>query len=81
MRVAILLLGFGLVACADPEAIRVAQGAQDDAKCQSYGAKPGTQPYFDCRLTLETNRNQVRTASELNGGNRGLIRTLIKGPE
>ncbi len=49
MRVAILLLGFGLVACADPEAIRVAQGAQDDAKCQSYGAKPGTQPYFDCR--------------------------------
>jgi hypothetical protein len=24
----------------------------DDAQCQSYGLKPGTEPYADCRLKL-----------------------------
>jgi hypothetical protein len=30
----------------------------DDAKCQSYGTAPGTQPYFQCRLAIDQQREQ-----------------------
>ncbi len=30
----------------------------DDAKCVSFGSAKGTQPYFDCRMALEKQRNQ-----------------------
>jgi hypothetical protein len=30
----------------------------DDAKCQSYGAAPGTQPYYQCRLAIDQQREQ-----------------------
>ena len=29
---------------------------EDDAKCQSYGAKPGAPAYVQCRATLEALR-------------------------
>jgi hypothetical protein len=35
-----------------------AREAQDDAKCRSYGAKPGTKSYIDCRISLNQNREQ-----------------------
>jgi len=35
-----------------------AREAQDDSKCRSYGAKPGTKPYIDCRLSLNQLRDQ-----------------------
>jgi hypothetical protein len=33
------------------------QAKLDDSKCQSYGAKPGSPGYFQCRTQLETERN------------------------
>jgi len=30
------------------------QAKLDDSKCQSYGAKPGSPGYFQCRTQLET---------------------------
>lgn len=35
-----------------------AREAQDDSKCRSYGAKPGSKPYIDCRLSLNQLRDQ-----------------------
>ena len=31
--------------------------ASDDAACQYYGAQPGTQPYFQCRMPLSEGRS------------------------
>lgn len=39
-----------------------AQAAADDAKCQSYGAKPGDPAYVQCRTQLDTERAQERAA-------------------
>jgi hypothetical protein len=33
------------------------QAKLDDSKCQSYGAKPGSPGYFQCRTRLEAERN------------------------
>src|SRR5262245_56902393 len=33
--------------------------ADDDARCKSYGAAPGTQPYFQCRLAIDKQREQT----------------------
>jgi hypothetical protein len=35
--------------------------AKDEGQCRSFGATPGTQAYFDCRMTL--NQNRERAAS------------------
>jgi hypothetical protein len=35
-----------------------AREAEDDSKCRSYGAKPGTKPYIDCRVSLNQLRDQ-----------------------
>lgn len=32
--------------------------AHDDARCRNFGAPPGTQQYFDCRMNLNNNRAQ-----------------------
>ena len=34
----------------------VAMAANDDEFCRSYGAKPGTPSYVDCRLNLSNQR-------------------------
>ena len=38
------------------------RAAANDAACQSYGAKPGTQEYFQCRLTKDQQRQQAAAA-------------------
>jgi len=38
--------------------------AHDDAQCRSYGAYPGSQPYFQCRMTLAQMRNQSEEAQK-----------------
>ena len=35
--------------------------AQDDAKCQSFGAQPGSKAYYNCRMDLENQRSIRRT--------------------
>jgi hypothetical protein len=32
---------------------------EEDAKCRDFGATPGTQAYFDCRMRLDERRAQM----------------------
>jgi hypothetical protein len=41
------------------EQMRAAMAAADDNKCRSYGAQPGSEPYTQCRLQLDTARTQA----------------------
>jgi len=45
-------------------AARAAIDAQDDAKCRSFGATPGSQAYFQCRMTLDQTRTQITAAQD-----------------
>jgi hypothetical protein len=47
-----------------------ARAADDDAKCRSYGAKPGEPAYVQCRVALDNERAQPRAtvAGALVGG-------------
>ena len=40
----------------------------DDQKCQSYGAKPGSDAYVACRAQLEAGNNRPPTAAQPSGG-------------
>ena len=60
-----------LPGCASQQEIQARQAAaqaafndQDDSQCRSYGVAPGTQPYFECRMTLAQMRNQNEAARE-----------------
>jgi hypothetical protein len=44
----------------DPNCDR--QNAADDAACRSYGAKPATPGYVQCRVQLKTTRDLARAA-------------------
>ena len=35
-------------------------GPNDDQRCQSYGFRPGSQGYAQCRMTLDIQRQQER---------------------
>jgi hypothetical protein len=65
--------GFGagclsLIGCAEYKAKLAAErAAVDDAKCQSYGAKPGDPAYVQCRAQLDAART-LATATENSGG-------------
>ena len=62
----LLLVGMGLSGCAgspaemamSPEKVH----AREDQTCRSYGTKPGTQQYTDCRLRLAEMRSREHTA-------------------
>jgi len=64
---AVILLGL-LVGCAQYEMqlerdtldATMAMATTDDEVCRSYGAKPGTPGYVDCRLTLSGQRAAKR---------------------
>lgn len=68
MRViAACILALTLAACAtaeerqaQAEAQAAAINANDDAKCQSFGAAPGSQAYIQCRMNLDNQRAQMR---------------------
>jgi hypothetical protein len=59
-----------LAGCAEYEARRQqeqmakaqAVTANDDAQCRSYGAAPGSQSYIQCRMNIDNQRAQMRTA-------------------
>jgi hypothetical protein len=63
----LLLLG----GCASREQIaarqaaaRAAINAEDDGKCRSFGALPGSSAYLQCRMTLDQTRTQMEAAQE-----------------
>ncbi len=33
--------------------------AKDDGQCRSFGATPGSQAYFECRMLMNQNRQQA----------------------
>ena len=56
-----LLLGVALAGCTSSE--RSAQiAANEDAACQSYGFKPGSDAYVNCRTQLAATRQQLAAA-------------------
>jgi hypothetical protein len=54
--------------------------AVDDAKCQSYGTKPGDPAYIQCRMNLDNNRAAV-TASERFGNGGGLVGAIQRAAD
>lgn len=54
MRVLLIFMGFlTLSGCASREEI----AAADDADCAAYGAQPGSQAYFQCRMMKDQQHN------------------------
>ena len=63
--IALVCLILVLSGCASRETVlarRAAQQAEisaaDDSQCREYGAQPGTKPYIDCRMSLNSIRAQ-----------------------
>lgn len=74
----VLSLGATIAGCASPSeraALAQKEAAEraaliqntDDQECRSYGAQPGTQPYFQCRMMKDQQRqaNKAAIASAL----------------
>lgn len=56
------------------------RAARDDAKCQSFGAAPGTRAYYDCRMTMDVERQRRLRQAGTNLG-QNLSRLGDKGGE
>lgn len=54
--VAILAVSLSLGGCLTSEQLIAERNAKDDQKCQSYGARPGTDAYVNCRAQLDSAR-------------------------
>ena len=66
----LMLMTFMLAGCASQAQIVARQEAQreavnraDDAQCESYGAKPGTDAYIGCRMNIQNQRTQLAAAA------------------
>ncbi len=68
MRIlALCALALAVTACANLKAERGAErAAADDQKCQSYGFIPGNDGYAQCRMTMDTQRQQACLAAQNN---------------
>jgi hypothetical protein len=56
----LLFVAVVVAGCAERRAEIVAKrAAEDDAKCVSYGAKPGDPAYVQCRTQLDAARTQA----------------------
>jgi len=51
---AVLALLVALSGCATKAEIEQRNAIEDDAKCQSHGAKPGDAAYVQCRAQFDT---------------------------
>jgi hypothetical protein len=58
-----------LVGSANAGLLRDLFGPNDDQRCQSYGFRPGSQGYAQCRMTLDIQRHQERKDAIRNFGN------------
>jgi glucose dehydrogenase len=67
-----VIAAVALAGCANSEAAKraAAQAAfqaeikADDAECQSYGAKPDTDAYVQCRLAIDVRKGNAEVAAE-----------------
>jgi hypothetical protein len=51
-----------LAGCANHESDPAQVAIRDDAQCQSYGAKPGSDVYVQCRVALANQQGQANEA-------------------
>jgi hypothetical protein len=60
----LIIVGLSLLCsgCLTTQEQANAIAASDDAACQTYGAQPGSQAYFQCRMAKDQQRQANRTA-------------------
>ena len=54
-----MVLALALAGCASSEERKAKWAAEDDSTCQSYGAKPGTDAYVQCRMVQQARRDEM----------------------
>jgi hypothetical protein len=60
----VLALSLLLASCAEYQAEQAAQASMaDDARCSSYGARPGSEAYVQCRVNADNQRETNRRAA------------------
>jgi hypothetical protein len=59
---ALAAFGFFLSGCALENHMAEMRNQEDMAQCQSYGAQPGTDAYFQCRMNLSNQREANQRA-------------------
>lgn len=59
--VLVIVAGLGMAGCQTAE-MKAAEQAANDQTCQSYGAKPGSDIYIQCRLQMDSFNQQRRIA-------------------
>lgn len=57
--IAATFLFAALAGCANHEPDPSQLAIRDDAQCQSYGAKPGSDAYVQCRVSLANQQGQA----------------------
>jgi hypothetical protein len=62
MRATMAAIGLLLVLTACATAPQPTAEQVDDAQCRSYGAQPGTQAYFQCRMAKDQHPQQATAA-------------------
>jgi hypothetical protein len=63
MLIAMALTLSGCLTAEERARMAAEQNAADDAKCQSYGAKPGTDIYVTCRMRVVEQRQEEERAA------------------
>lgn len=65
MKILLIVPAVLLCGCAgDPVAQRNQISMADDARCQSYGAKRGSEAYYHCRMKIDSDRTQAEAFQE-----------------
>jgi hypothetical protein len=64
----VLIAAVNLAGCSSKMPTAQDVAAIDDAACRSYGAQPGTQAYFECRMAKDRQNTALAAAIIGNGG-------------
>jgi hypothetical protein len=59
---AVAVIAAGLAGCVSDQERAASIAASDDAQCQSFGASPGTDRYFQCRMMKDQQRQANNAA-------------------
>ncbi len=83
-RLLIVLCGLALSGCISPEqqaAMKAEIDARNDATCRGYGARPGSDAYVNCRLTIDQNvaAENARVSAESGAKLRAIGQQMMTG--
>lgn len=76
--VAILAVSLSLGGCLTDEQLIAERNAKDDQKCQSYGARPGTDAYVNCRAQMDSART---TATAINSATPAQTNVVVQSSD